>query len=241
VLHAIVSDIHSNLEALVAVLDAAHAEGADSIVCLGDVVGYGADPIDVVSLVRESSSVTVKGNHDHAAVQPGAEAGMNDWARAAALWTREHMGEGEASFLSGLPFVGELSGALLVHASPEDPGSWRYILDSSDASRVFPAFSEVICLVGHSHTPAFFQQTDGGARAIAGDVLEIEMGCRYIVNVGSVGQPRDGDPRACFGLFDPEGRVLRIVRVDYDAALARDKIIAVGLPRELGDRLLEGH
>lgn len=240
-LHAILSDIHSNLEALLAVVDAASAEGATSIMCLGDVVGYGADPIEVVSLVSGRSGLTVRGNHDQAASEPGAEAGMNDWARAAAVWTREHMSEDEILFLSGLPLEAEADGALLVHASPRDPEDWGYILGTNDASRAFSSLRESLCFVGHSHVPAFFEETNSGARAIPLGELRLQHGHRYIVNVGSVGQPRDGDPRACFALFDSDDRTVRLVRVDYDADVARDKIIEAGLPRELGERLLKGH
>ena len=240
-LHAILSDIHSNLEALLAVVDAADAEGATSILCLGDVVGYGADPSEVISVVSGCSNLTVRGNHDQAAIQPGAEARMNDWARAAAVWTRERMSGEDVSFLSGLPLKAGVDGALLVHASPRDPENWGYILNTDAASRAFLSFRESLCFIGHSHVPAFFEETDGGARATALEELRLEAARRYIVNVGSVGQPRDGDPRACFALFDSVDRTVRTVRVDYDADVARDKIIEAGLPRELGERLLKGH
>ena len=240
-LQAILSDIHSNLEALVAVLEAAERAGATSYVCLGDVVGYGADPVEAIRLVEEHDCVTVLGNHDRAAIEPGAEMGMNDWAREATLWTREHLGDHGARYLSALPLTAELDVAVLVHATPATPERWGYIIGEGDAASAFPHFVGPLCLVGHTHSPAFFEETNGGARFVGDGTLELVEGRRYIVNVGSVGQPRDGDPRAAFALLDGEEGTIRVVRVDYDVETARQKIMEAGLPRQLGDRLRDGH
>lgn len=240
-LRAILSDIHSNLEALLAVLEAADGGGASLVTCLGDVVGYGANPNEAVDLLSGRSDLAVMGNHDRAAFEPGAESGMNDWARTAAEWTRAQMGEDEAAYLSDLPLTARSTGALFVHSSPESPERWSYVLTLDDARRAFSSFREPLCFIGHSHTPAFFEEANEQVRALDGDTLELRAGRRYMVNVGSVGQPRDGDPRASFALFDSGSRRVKIVRVAYDVETAREKIISAGLPRELGDRLLEGH
>lgn len=240
-LQAILSDIHSNLEALRAVLEAADSAGADDIVCLGDVVGYGADPVEVIALVRERASAAVIGNHDVAAIERGAEDGMNEWARAAAVWTREQLDADAVEFLSALTLTATAGNALLVHASPTAPADWEYLTTERGASVAFRSFDEPICFVGHTHVPDVFEEVDGLARVAEKAEGSLLPERRYVVNVGSVGQPRDGDPRACFALFDPSERELRLVRVAYDVEAARNKIVAAGLPVQLGDRLLEGY
>ncbi len=238
--HAVVSDLHSNIEALTAVLRAADDLEIDGVLCLGDLVGYGPDPNEVVDLIRTRTRNIVRGNHDHAAVEPGHEAYFNPWGQAAIRWTRRQLTKENRAFLSELPFSLSASGVRLVHACPSEPEAWRYIMDADDAAMEFDGFDEALCLFGHSHVPLCAASAGTEAVLVTGDEVPIEDGRRYLINVGSVGQPRDGDPRAAFGVLDLDRSTISLHRVEYDAAATRDKILAAGLPRFLGDRLLRG-
>jgi diadenosine tetraphosphatase ApaH/serine/threonine PP2A family protein phosphatase len=238
--YAVLSDLHSNLEALTAVLDAADALGIDGAVCLGDLVGYGPDPNEVIDLVRVRAASVVRGNHDHAAVEPGHEAYFNPWGQAAIRWTRKRLTKENRDFLSGLPLAASVSGVRLVHACPSEPETWRYVMDEDDAADEFDAFDEAVCLIGHSHIPLCAVSAGSVVSLSSDDEVPIEDGKRYLINVGSVGQPRDGDPRAAFGVLDLARSTIRRHRVEYDAGATRDKILTAGLPRFLGDRLLRG-
>jgi diadenosine tetraphosphatase ApaH/serine/threonine PP2A family protein phosphatase len=238
--YAVLSDIHGNAEALAAVLGRAEEEGVDGYLCLGDVVGYGPDPARAIEAVRALKMVTVRGNHDDAAVDPAGARHFNAWARDAILWTRERLTEDELGFLDGLPYTARVDNVLLVHASPSAPAEWRYVLSSRAAVPEFDAFEQAVCLIGHSHSPMIVALAGSGAHELLTDETAIERGTRYLVNVGSVGQPRDGDPRAAYAILDLERMHVRIERTAYDADTTRRKILESGLPRFLGDRLLEG-
>lgn len=228
----IISDIHGNLEALTAALGIMADAQVDEVVCLGDIVGYGANPRECLALIRERCTLAVLGNHDQAAVDLRAAEYFSDLARAAAEWTARQLSTDEKRYLSGLPLTAERAGAFLVHASPREPGLWEYIFSEREARGAFGAFSQEICFVGHSHVPGVFAERSGAR--------EVGRGDRFIVNVGSVGQPRDGDPRLSVGIFDAEAWSYRNMRVEYDAASARAKIRDAGLPMVLGERLLKG-
>ncbi len=238
--YAIISDIHGNLESLRAVLDDAR-ERADAILCLGDVVGYGADPAACVELVAERCQAVVGGNHEHAVAGLMALDWFNPYARAAAEWTRERLDDDHRAWLAVLPLIRELEDATLVHASPAHPDEWEYLISAEDGYAAFPAFATRLCFVGHSHAPGVWTEGSWGRAHEAGMAeITIDPGSRYIVNVGSVGQPRDRDPRAAWVLWDTAGRRVSLRRVGYDIGAARAKIVAAGLPRFLGDRLAEG-
>jgi diadenosine tetraphosphatase ApaH/serine/threonine PP2A family protein phosphatase len=238
--YAVVSDLHSNIEALTAVLGAADALGIDGALCLGDLVGYGPDPNEVVDLVRARAASVVRGNHDHAAVEPGHEAYFNPWGQAAIRWTRKRLTKENRDYLASLPLALTVSGVRLVHACPTEPATWRYVMDADDAEDEFDGFDETVCLFGHSHVPFCAVSAGSVVSVLSGEEISIEAGKRYLINVGSVGQPRDGDPRAAFGVLDLERQTIRRHRVEYDAGATRDKILAAGLPRFLGDRLVRG-
>jgi diadenosine tetraphosphatase ApaH/serine/threonine PP2A family protein phosphatase len=238
--YAILSDIHSNREALTAVLEACATLGPDAYVCAGDLVGYGPDPSGVIADVRERDMLTVRGNHDQAALDPDEDRYFNSWAREAIGWTRERLTEEERAYLEELPFDAAAGGALVVHASPSAPRAWHYILSAAEAGPEFRSFDEPVCFIGHSHVPMAIVRTAAGLSEIPHDEVAVEEGARYIINVGSVGQPRDGDPRAAFGLYDSEERRYRLIRVEYDAEVVSRKIIGAGLPPFLGERLLAG-
>lgn len=228
----IISDIHSNLEALTKGLEILREAKVDEIVCLGDIVGYGANPNECIDLVQQHCSVVLMGNHDQAAVDLEAAEYFTAHARAAAHWTAGKLTQDHQAYIRSLALTGTREGAYLVHASPLEPSEWRYILSESDARRAFPQFTERICFVGHSHVPGVFAETGGRDKVSRDD--------RFLVNVGSVGQPRDGDPRLSIGVFDSDRWEYRNIRAEYDVTRARRKILDAGLPAILGERLLRG-
>lgn len=236
----IASDIHSNVEALEAVLADARLRGFDHALCLGDIVGYGADPGVTVGIVRESFDVSVRGNHDAAALNEAERFRFNEYARAAIEWTRDELSGEELKFLEKLPLTDQIDGVHLVHASPEDPPGWHYVTDTLEASYQFEAFEEQICLIGHTHVPLVVSLEGGTIRTESGPKVRLRPSVRYLINVGSVGQPRDGDPDAAYGLLDLDAGVLELRRVPYNAKRARRRILRAGLPEFLGERLLDG-
>jgi diadenosine tetraphosphatase ApaH/serine/threonine PP2A family protein phosphatase len=238
--YAILSDIHGNLEALDAVL--AHAAPrADAVLVLGDVVGYGADPVACLEGVSERAQAVVAGNHEHGVAGLLDPAWFNDRARAALEWTRRTLDRDHHAWLRTRPLILEVDDATLVHASPDRPADWDYLVTANDGYEVFGAFATRLCFVGHSHRAgAWSIGSSGRAHEPRAEQVELDAGRRYVINVGSVGQPRDGDPRACYALWHVDDRRVTIERVPYDLATARDKILRAGLPRFLADRLSIG-
>ena len=238
--YAVLSDIHGNLEALRAVLADA-ADRTDDVLCLGDVVGYGADPGPCVELVATRAHAIVAGNHEHAVIGRLDLNWFNRYARAAAEWTRERLDASCAAYLDGLPLTAVVGDATLVHASPHQPQEWDYLVTEEDGLVAFTAFDTRLCFVGHSHVPAVWSLGSSGPDYGRGEVsVTLDAGRRYIVNVGSVGQPRDRDARAAYAVWDVDARQITVRRVAYDVASARAKIEDAGLPRFLADRLAAG-
>jgi diadenosine tetraphosphatase ApaH/serine/threonine PP2A family protein phosphatase len=186
----------------------------------------------------------VAGNHEHAALGLLDLRWFNPWARAAAQWTGERLDRGHRDYLERLPLVRTLEDATLVHASPHSPGDWDYLVSAEDGLAVFGDFATRLCFIGHSHLPGVWSVGSGGpdhaGRLLAPAQVHLDDGRRYLVNVGSVGQPRDRDPRACYAVWDREARTVTVRRVPYDHAAAAAKILAAGLPRALADRLAHG-
>lgn len=245
---AILSDIHGNLEALQAVLKHAQETGFDRLVCLGDVVGYGANPQECVEVVREQVSnnngreLVVKGNHDDAASGGGDEY-FNEQAQRAIRWTAEQLSDETLQWLRDLDMVFSFNpDYFLVHASPHQPENWHYVVNMGDAMSAFDSFVEQAAFIGHSHVPFFVSREMGEEQIQIHQVESIQMenGTRYLINVGSVGQPRDGDPRACYVFFDLEQRRIERYRVEYDIDRASRKILEAGLPEFLATRLHKG-
>jgi len=236
--YAIMSDIHGNIEALRAVLEDIAAVAPDEVLCLGDIVGYGADPNECVEMTRTAAAVTVAGNHDWAAVGKLGLDYFNSAARIAAEWTGTVLLRENRSFLEGLPLTAKAEESmLLVHSSPAAPEEWNYVFHPGQAAIGFASFAEPLCFIGHTHQPAVF--TEGGDLHL-GRVLEsfrLSKGSRYIVNVGSVGQPRDGNHKAAYCVYDSKDMTLAIRRVEYDVAGAQAKIVKNGLPSSLAERL----
>ena len=238
--YAVLSDVHANLEALEAVLADA-APRADGVLCLGDVVGYGADPEACVERLAARAQAITAGNHEHGVAGLLALDWFNPWARAAAEWTRERLDDAHRAWLGALPLTAEVGDATLVHASPDRPDEWEYLVSAADGFAAFGAFATRLCFVGHSHLPGVWSLGSSGPAFEPGAVaIALEAGRRYLVNVGSVGQPRDRDPRAAYALWDLDRGAVAIRRVAYDVGAARCKILASGLPRFLADRLVQG-
>jgi diadenosine tetraphosphatase ApaH/serine/threonine PP2A family protein phosphatase len=236
----ILSDIHSNGDALEAVLEHAQGEGIDAWWCLGDVVGYGAEPDRVVDRVRALPAVAVAGNHDWAACGLVSTRMFNRNAAQAADWTAKNSSPATLAWLKSLPLVERKNDALLVHATPSAPEEWNYCMMIEDALFELEHFEEPLCVIGHSHYAGAFEKDGDDIRYTRAPELRLRPGRRYLVNVGSVGQPRDGDPRAAYAVFEPEAGLLRHVRVAYDVESAQGKILAAGLPPFLAARLAAG-
>jgi diadenosine tetraphosphatase ApaH/serine/threonine PP2A family protein phosphatase len=239
--YAIFSDVHSNLEAFQAVLGCLAGADIGRYFFAGDIVGYGADPSACIRLLISLAAVAVCGNHDWAVSGDLATDDFNDAAAAAVAWTKERLSPPEKMFLHGLPLVQEESDFCLVHGTLDHPESFDYMTDRHRAAKTFYALKKDICFVGHLHQPGIFAETPDGVVDIpASGKRKLERQNRYIINVGSVGQPRDGDPRACFCIFDDADRTLEFRRLDYDVKKAADKITEAGLPQVLARRLYAG-
>lgn len=243
--YLVLSDIHANFEALEAVLTAAPAETYDRVLVLGDLVGYGADPNAVVDRVRALEPLAViRGNHDKAACGLDDGSNFNQIARLAATWTGETLTADNKQYLRELP-----SGPITIddhveicHGAPFDED--HYIFDGTDARRGLDSAQRPLCLFGHTHLPVVFfdeaGQIGGWIPEAAREPVPVREGVRFLVNVGSVGQPRDGDPRAGYAMYDSDGPTLVLHRVTYPVELAQRKIIAAGLPPPLANRLAIG-
>ncbi|MDX9757730.1 MAG: metallophosphoesterase family protein [Bacteroidota bacterium] len=229
---AIISDIHANLDALHAVLADIDAVEADRIVCLGDIVGYGADPSACLALVRERVDLCVLGNHDAATFSVPERAFFNPNARLALEWTIAQLSADDLAFLRGLPYRVSKDDLLFVHSAPRAPEQWDYVFTGMEARGYGRHFHERICFIGHSHVPGIFP-IDAGAPDYAHDR-------RFLINVGSVGQPRDGNWRASYGVLDTVAGSYENRRVAYDVEAAGRKIISRGLPRRIAERLRSG-
>ena len=237
---AILSDIHSNADALKAVIEHAKLQVIDAWWCLGDVVGYGAEPDLVVDQVRGLDGAVVAGNHDWAACGLVSTRHFNRHAAFAADWTARNTRPENLEWLKSLPLVERRENTMLVHATPSAPEEWNYCMMIEDAVLEMDAFEEPVCMIGHSHYPGVFEKEDEDIRYTRAPQLRLRSGRRYLVNVGSVGQPRDGDPRAAYALFDTASGLLEHVRVTYDVEAAQRKILDAGLPPFLAHRLSAG-
>jgi predicted phosphodiesterase len=222
--YLVFSDVHGNLEALRAVLARGEEAGVEFHVCLGDIIGYGADPNACIEIVRALPAFAcVKGNHDAAVIDPGERSFFHSVALEGVLFTEAMLSDENKQFIAALPYTYTSDGLFIaVHASPFRPESWEYVLDQGGAKRAFGAMHQQLAFIGHSHTPVVFRDDGRAERFLPGDRLEIVDGIRYVVNVGSVGQPRDGNPDASFVVFDDETRTAEILLVEYDRKRAAE-------------------
>ncbi|MFH1878161.1 MAG: metallophosphoesterase family protein, partial [Candidatus Omnitrophota bacterium] len=206
----------------------------------GDIVGYGADPCGCIEMVKSLKAVCVLGNHDAAVIGKKDIPGFTSSAAEAVIWTRDNIGKDEYAYLNSLPVVMEHEDFTVAHGTLHDPWEFQYMRSWYDAMSTFSVLKHKICFVGHSHIPGVFSCRGGKISEHSGDTICIEKGARYIINAGSVGQPRDGDPRSCYCAYYPERGVVEFCRVEYDIGAARKSILEKGLPAVLGDRLLNG-
>ena len=243
--YLILSDIHANIDALDTVLD--HAAGSwDRALVLGDLVGYGAEPNAVVDRVRGlEPDAVIRGNHDKAACGIDDGSGFNHVARLAAIWTGARLTPENHAYIRALPMGPAQIDALteICHGAPFDED--HYIFDGNDAALALRAAARPLCLFGHTHLPALFKVVEGMLEGTPIDPerhaqIPLQRGVRYLINVGSIGQPRDADPRAAYGILDDEARELRTFRVAYPVEKAQQRILAAGLPASLANRLLLG-
>jgi predicted phosphodiesterase len=230
---AILADIHSNLQALSKAFSIIDRSRIDEVYCLGDIVGYGANPNECVELIRSRATHCVLGNHDLAAVDPSNAEYFTKPGRIAAEWTHKTLAINHLEFLSTLPLTLETPVCTLAHAAPAHPQRWDYVLSLQSAKVQFSAFTTPLCFIGHTHVPS-----------VCGESLRtftFKKGMRFLINVGSVGQPRDGNPQLSFGVFDSDLWTYQNIRADYDIAGAAAAIRSRGLPAVLAERLFRGH
>lgn len=239
--YGILSDVHSNLEALTAVLKALEKEGADRILCAGDLVGYGADPSACLSLIREKVDHVVCGNHDLAVADQMDLNWFNPPAQTALLWTRQALTPEERRTLADLPFVWRNEQVTLVHGSLYQPEQFHYLLDLEAAGLSLQLQKTPAAFIGHTHAPGVFIEDQGRISFHRSSPFPIHPSSKVLVNVGSVGQPRDGDPRAAYCFYDAEEHSLEIRRVPYPLGETQAKIRAAGLPESLAQRLAGGY
>ncbi|BCU76354.1 metallophosphoesterase family protein [Luteolibacter sp. LG18] len=236
---ALFGDIHANLEALDAVLADAAAQGVTDYVCMGDVVGYNADPAACLEKVKAMDCPTVKGNHDEDASGSHSLDAMNPVAAAALQWTRDQLSDEQRQWLRRLRMVRQVADFTVVHSTLDQPANWNYVTNRFDAMANFSYQFTQVCFHGHTHVPRVYMKTDK-VQEVAAESVVIENGAKYFINVGSVGQPRDGDWRAAYAIYDLEHKLVVVRRVEYDIATTQKKILAAGLPEMLAERIAEG-
>lgn len=237
---AIISDIHSNLIALEAVFHEIEQLWIDKIICLGDVVGYGPAPNQCVNLIKEKVDICLMGNHDWAVLGRENLAYFNTFAREAVLWSQKQINNETEAYLRNLEFEYREENCTFVHSAPFEPQAWTYVLNKNDAQIQFNYLHTQICFVGHTHVAGIFSKKNKIVNFVIEESIKIEDDTRYIINVGSVGQPRDFDPRASFGIIDTENKFFEFRRIIYDIESTQFTMEKFGLPQYLIDRLAYG-
>ncbi len=239
--YGIFSDVHSNLEALEAVLGYYRNEAIDKYLCVGDIVGYGANPRECLDALRRIISVCVAGNHDWALTGKFSLAFFNPIAKAALISNAKELSKVEKDYLDNLELIFFNNDLTLVHGTLNEAQNFNYLTSKGQALGTFRLMKSNICFVGHTHIPQVLEfDAKAGVCQLAADNLKIKKSKKYIVNVGSVGQPRDSDPRASFAIFDTDREEILIKRVAYDVKKAQEKILGAGLPDFLASRLSIG-
>ncbi len=236
-IYAIIGDIHSNYEALTAVADEIRKERVDEIFCVGDIVGYAAEPILCLELVQQLSCKIVAGNHDCAVVGKFPVNYFNKAAKEAAIWTSNQLSQSYKDYLKNLPLIENCNDITLVHASLNRPEFFDYITTLADAQLNFDKLHTSVCFYGHTHVPSALFLNEGSIRLEKGHVFDLNNVEKALINVGSVGQPRDWDLRASYAIYDSEQKTVHIKRVKYNILSAMEKIYKAGLPGENALRL----
>lgn len=239
--HLFISDIHSNMEALDAILKKADSLCRDyGVICVGDIVGYGAEPDECFERIAGLTDRIVLGNHDAGVLGKTDTRMFNRSAREALSWTKQRMKSGNLRRMKEHPYVINENDYAVVHASMTSPEVWNYVDSVYEAQDEFLAANFRIVFIGHTHIPLIYCQDEGGVKMLFDEKISCAAGKRYIVNVGSVGQPRNQDPRACALFYDEESGELEFVKAEYDVKSAQNKIISAGLPRLFAERLERG-
>lgn len=238
--YAVLSDIHGNLEALQAVLRECSLAQAQALLCAGDIVGYGANPKECLAVVRQFKVITVAGNHDWAVGGRLDFSHFTDDGRAAVEWTRRHISMEDIAYLNARELVVKNKDCILVHASLDDPQQFKYLTNVSKATSSLTLMDVPVCFIGHTHVPGVYVQADGKSYHLDNSTIEMQPGYKYIVNAGSVGQPRDGNPMASFCIYDTQLQIIELRRVPYDVHEAQRRILEAGLPKNLAFRLASG-
>jgi predicted phosphodiesterase len=234
--YAIIADIHGNLEAFQTVLADIKTQNIQQIVCLGDVVGYNANPKECLQIVREMNIPCVKGNHDEYCSTDDALEGFNPNAADAVHWTRAQLSDDERQWLRDLKYTRMIASFSIVHATLDAPQRWGYVFDKLAAAASFPYQTTPVCFFGHTHVPVAFMR-DTAVRGGTYSKFKIDPAKKYFINVGAVGQPRDNNPKAAYVIYDTDTGTIELRRLDYDIAAAQKKILAAGLPERLAERL----
>lgn len=238
---AIFSDIHSNLEALQACRDRAMEEGAESFVCLGDITGYGADPSATVDIIQSLDNlIAVRGNHEEALSTDLAD-GVKGSLRKTVEWTRNQLSKKQLGFLDSLPYLIEKHGVTFVHASADHPGQWEYLGHGDTVEHCMEAANTNVTFIGHVHVPHVYYETNSGQvrdlKPREGATIPLLSSRRYVINVGSVGQSRDGDSASCFVMYDDKKREVTFHRIVYNHVETARKILAANLSPSFAERL----
>jgi predicted phosphodiesterase len=237
--YAIIADIHANLEAFNTVLADAQAMKCTHYACLGDVVGYNANPKECLDMVRAMNMPVVKGNHDEYCSSETDLEGFNPHAQEAINWTRDQLTEDDRKWLRDLRYIRLVASFSIVHATLDGPQKWGYVFDKLAAAASFTYQNTSVCFFGHTHVPVAFVR-DNLVRGGTYSKFKTEPGKKYFINVGSVGQPRDGNPKASYVVYDLDEGSIEIRRLDYDIGTTQRKILEAGLPPRLAHRLAEG-
>jgi len=237
--YAILGDIHSNWEALTAVLADAEAHGVDTYVCVGDVVGYNANPAECLEKIRSLCVAVVRGNHDHYVSHDECLEDFHPLAANVIDWTRRQLSREQIQYLKNLRLSRMVDGFTIVHSTLDMPEKWGYVIDALDADANFNYQTSSVCFHGHTHVPVVFERQGRVVRS-SFTTFNTTLGRKCFVNTGSVGQPRDGDPRASYLIYEPSARRIDLRRIEYDIATTQRKIIEAGLPERLARRLEQG-
>jgi predicted phosphodiesterase len=237
----IIADVHANEEALDAVLGALKKAEVHRIICLGDLVGYGPNPNECVAKIFDCTEVVVAGNHDYGAVGLLSIERFNAFARQAMLWTQENLSAESGRIIKSLDLIYDDGYIMAVHASPEAPDQWHYVSSEDAVFRSLMALTSPFCFIGHTHIPALFSRKANGDMILQrGQSLTLQSDQLHLINVGSVGQPRDSDPRASYGIFDLEDAHFELYRVPYDITRVQGKMKKAGISDFLIQRLTVG-
>lgn len=243
--YALISDIHANLEALEVVVEDIDEQNINEIICLGDIVGYGANPNECIELVKKKCSIVLQGNHDAAAIEVLSTHHFNIHAKIAIEWTTQELKKEHKEWLYGLPLISSKENMTVVHATPYEPNMWYYITSLEEAAFNFKYFNTDLCFVGHTHIPIIIGLEGEEEIYVHQDTYinfkdDGELKHRYLINVGSVGQPRDRNPKACYAILDTEAFELNYRRVAYNIDKAQQKMRKIRMPDFLITRLEDG-